>query len=323
MSRRFYWTLLSLILVAGGCATNESRSPSGSVTLADAAKELGVTIRPTGHPQDRLLMHPDGGAFYVMAGKPYYRFRGDSRPVSGGSITVAGNDLLLPRETVDAMARDLAPIAAAAGPTPRPVPTLEPPSDARPLTRRRDLNGVSIVVDPGHGGKDPGAVAGATLEKTVALAVSRRVMRLLEERGARVLPTRTSDTYPSLDERVALANSKRADLFVSIHANAATSQRVRGVEVLYQGSGARGRLSRGLAEAVVAAVVTETRAHNRRAKEDVRNLRVLRATSMPAVLVEVGFLTHAEERRLLVDPAYQDRLARGIVSGIEHWVVRM
>ena len=142
---------------------------------------------------------------------------------------------------------------------------------------------------------------------------------MLRAAGATVIPTRTQDSYPSLDARAELANARRADLFLSIHANAASRRSAQGVLALFRADGARGRRSGTLARAIVEGIVSRTQAQNRRAPVDQRGLRVLRKTRMPAVLIEIGFLTNASERRRLTQSAYQDRIARGIVDGVLNW----
>ena len=320
-------TVLGLLLVLGACTTgSEPVSRDGVQPLSDVARSLGMTVKPTGFAEDWMLTDAQGRSFYVMAGRPYYRFRGEDRPVVGGDIRVARGDLLVPEETVAAMRRDLsgaepAPYVPKATPKPRVVAKPKPAPRKTPPRPRR-LNGLKIVIDPGHGGKDPGAIFAGVSEKQVTLPISRKVIAKLEKLGVQAITTRSGDTYPSLDARASLANRRRADLFISIHANSAPRRSARGVEILYRADGARGRKSRALATAVVDAIVSRTHSYNRRARADSRGLRVLKSTRMPAILVEVGFLTNTGDRRKLVTSRYQDKVAQGIVDGIVNYLSR-
>ena len=118
-----------------------------------------------------------------------------------------------------------------------PLPVGHGGSSAAPPRPRR-LNGLKVVIDPGHGGKDPGAIFAGVSEKQVTLPISRKVIAKLEKLGVQAITTRSGDTYPSLDARASLANRRRADLFISIHANSAPRRSARGVEILYRADGA-------------------------------------------------------------------------------------
>ena len=311
-------TGLSILFLLGACthAERTTINSDGLRPLREVARSLEMTVKPTGFPKDRLLVDRDGRSFYVMAGKSYYRFMGDRRQFPGAAgIRVAGKDLLIPNEMVVAMKRDLHG-ASVAAPTPAPTPT--PARESAPKTR--SLKGLKIVIDAGHGGKDPGAVQGGVYEKNVVLPIARRTIHELKSLGVEAIATRTGDTYPSLDARVALANRRRADLFLSIHADSASRRSASGVGAFFRADGARGRQSRKLAVAVVDGIMARTGANNRRARADSRGLRVLRNTRMPAALIEVGFLTNAAERRRLIDPGYQSQIAQGIVDGIKSYV---
>ena len=175
---------------------------------------------------------------------------------------------------------------------------------------------IGVVFPQTEIGTDPGAIYGGIHEKAVVLAVALATIRKLKALGVQAIPTRTSDTRPSLDARASLANRRKADLFISIHADSASRRSASGGGAFFRADGARGRQSRKLAVAVVDGIVTRTDASNRRARADSRGLRVLRKTHMPAILLEIGFLTNAAERRRLVDARYQERVAQGIVDGI-------
>lgn len=170
----------------------------------------------------------------------------------------------------------------------------------------------TVVLDPGHGGTATGAAYGGVAEKTVNLAVTLKVERLLTQAGLHVILTRSTDQDIGLYDRAALANRAEADLFLSIHANASdTNLQAQGASTYsYPGSVAGAALAAALQRAVLAATgAGDMGLHT-------ANFVVLRETSMPAALVELGFLSTPAERLKLTDPAYQDKLARGVAQGV-------
>lgn len=175
-----------------------------------------------------------------------------------------------------------------------------------------DLSGRTVVLDPGHGGKASGAAYEGVLEKEIDLAVTLRVKKLLEERGCRVILTREEDRDVDLYRRCAIANQAGAEVFVSIHANAAVNApNFQGSYTYYHPDSAAGAELAGMIQArMVAAAGSVDRGIQS------ENFVVVRETKMPAALVETGFMTCHEELERLTDPAYQDRLARGIAAGI-------
>ncbi|MDF1527467.1 MAG: N-acetylmuramoyl-L-alanine amidase, partial [bacterium] len=111
-----------------------------------------------------------------------------------------------------------------------------PGSEVLPLSQQLGLKVKRIVLDPGHGGRDPGAVGPKGLkEKDVVLSLAKRIKSALEARGYEVLMTRDSDVYVKLEDRAIFANNSRADLFVSIHTNASKNRAVRGIETYFLG----------------------------------------------------------------------------------------
>lgn len=176
---------------------------------------------------------------------------------------------------------------------------------------------VVVVLDPGHGGPDPGAVGiGGLSEIDIVDPVANRVAELLRESGVEPILTRTGNYDLDLDPRVDLANRIQANLFVSIHANAISMSRpdVNGIETYYYQSGDR------LAETIHASLIDATGSNDR----GVRTARfyVLRYTDMPAVLLELGFVTGDQDAPRLRNPDYQETLARSIARGILEYVDR-
>lgn len=240
------------------------------------------------------------------------------------AVAKPGDDLLLPESVFDFVARrfgrsDLVRKKSAAKYELEP---LTPATEAKKPEKAvgAALAGWTVCIDAGHGGKDPGAIANGVTEKEVCLAVALRLQKLCEAAGAKVHMTRTTDTYPDLDARCELANSKRCDLFISIHCNIApNSDDVSGCEAYYSDES---ESSRRLAVAIVHAVVTQTGVADRGARKDTRGLRVLTKTAMPATLVELGFLSNPAEARKLNSPAMQDKMAKALFDGLVNYTSR-
>ena len=214
---------------------------------------------------------------------------------------------------------------------------------------------VAVVVDPGHGGGDTGAVSQGVVEKDLNLDVGRRVAQTLSARGVKVRLTREDDHFITLEERVRAGNSQPGAVFVSIHFNDASGDgrvamnRASGIETFYSenkamsasaggwmwaslfGAGAKvdpmaarevelwsAREGASLARSILGGLVGSTRGGYRGIKE--RSLYVTRRVRGPAVLVEGGFVSHPAEARLLGDPAYRQKLADAIADGIVQYL---
>lgn len=180
---------------------------------------------------------------------------------------------------------------------------------AAPVTALAGRSGTVVVIDPGHGGIENGAVWAGVREKNVNMAIARRVESILRSRGYSTVMTRRGDATVSLDYRAAVANYYRRSVLVSIHCNSDRYQNGRGIETFYCG-GAGKRLARNIHRILDA----RTSAPNRGIKSC--RFRVLRKTRGPSALVECGFLSSRSERNLLCQPAYQQRIAGAIADGI-------
>lgn len=173
-----------------------------------------------------------------------------------------------------------------------------------------------VVIDPGHGGRDPGAVGiGGIREKDIVLDISHKVAQYLQQQGVQVIMTRTDDREIDLAPRVSIAARARANAFVSIHANAISMSRpdVNGFETYF----APGRSSR-LASAIQNSVLSSINIRDR----GVRTARfyVIRNTSMDSALVETGFVTGAEDAANFQNPAWRSRMAEAIGRGIMQYL---
>ena len=192
----------------------------------------------------------------------------------------------------------------------------QPLGGALPKPRGRRV----VVIDPGHGGRDPGAIGINGLRETnVVLPISLDVSRILQRQGVTVYLTRTDEREIDLAPRVSLAERVRADVFVSIHANAISMSRpdVNGLETYYApGSSAGKRLAQTIHSSVLGGVNIGSRG--------VRSARfyVIRRTSMPAALVETGFVTGAIDNPKLANPAFRRQMAEAIARGILQYLSR-
>ena len=182
-------------------------------------------------------------------------------------------------------------------------------------------NKFSVVIDPGHGGPDPGAIGiGGIRESDVVLEVSKIVKKLLSEKGVKVRLTRKNEVDLDLSPRVSFANNTDADIFVSIHANASRGKRrdINGLETFYY-RGWRGRL---LAKKIQKQILIVSPGSPDRGVKQGR-FYVIKNTSMPAVLVEIGFLTGRLDSRRLEKTTHRRRLAFAIAKGILEYLSRV
>jgi N-acetylmuramoyl-L-alanine amidase len=171
-----------------------------------------------------------------------------------------------------------------------------------------------VVIDPGHGGPDPGAIGIDGLRETdVVLDVGLQVAQLLQARGVVVLLTRTTEVDVDLPPRVALANGSGADLFVSLHANALTMERpdVNGIETFFFEGGRSSYLARIMQDRLLA---VSPGTPDRGARPG--RFFVIRRTVMPSVLAEMGFVTGEIDAPRLADPSFRRRLAEAVAGAI-------
>uniref|UniRef100_UPI00403F3482 N-acetylmuramoyl-L-alanine amidase n=1 Tax=Anoxybacillus sp. FSL W8-1294 TaxID=2954655 RepID=UPI00403F3482 len=177
------------------------------------------------------------------------------------------------------------------------------------------VKGRIIVVDAGHGGKDTGAMSGGANEKTVVLGVAKWLKEKLEKAGATVVMTRETDVYPTLQDRVDMAKDNYAEMFVSIHTNSATNTSAKGAEVYYDSStNPNAEESKKLAQYIQEEIVRMANMVDRGVKNN--RLYVLRNNSVTSVLVELGFISNAEDRAKLTSAEYQNIYAEAIYQGI-------
>ncbi|MBE7024517.1 MAG: hypothetical protein E7408_00475 [Ruminococcaceae bacterium] len=201
------------------------------------------------------------------------------------------------------------------------------PAEAEEVAEK---DGALIVIDPGHGSPDGGAVGTNTgvLEKDLNLSISKRLAEKLTAEGETVLLTREEDRglyteesasirakkQEDMKKRVALANTDGSVCLVSIHMNHFTDARYSGPQIFYPTGSEE---SKRLAEAIRLAILRTVGPHCTRETKPTSDLFLLRKAEVPAVIVECGFLSNAEEEALLVDSAYQETIAAAICEGIK------
>jgi N-acetylmuramoyl-L-alanine amidase len=246
-----------------------------------------------------------------------------------------------------------------APPAPRPPASVKPrpaKGPANSMARQLGLSVKKVVIDPGHGGKDGGAAAGGIKEKDIVLSVALSLKSKIETMlGLEVILTRTTDKFVTLDRRTKIANDQKADLFISLHVNANDLPKVEGLEtyilnftddpeamkvaarensgsgkpmaelrdlVLKIATNTRVAESRVLAKAVHAGAMASIRKSRKTRDLGVKEAAflVLANVEVPAILIEMGFITNAAEAKLLTTSAYQDRITDGIVDGLKAYL---
>lgn len=167
-----------------------------------------------------------------------------------------------------------------------------------------------VHLDYGHGGHDPGAIGHGLKEKDIVLNIGQKVTKILEEHKVKVTHSRSTDTFVDLAERGRIANRHKADIFVSLHCNSFSSLTAQGIEVYsYPNSGAGKLLAKNILDSIVKGKLYTK---NRGLKTN--NFAVLRHSSMPACLVEFGFISNLEDVAILTNK--QDELALAVAKGI-------
>lgn len=264
------------------------RENSTSVTLADRDNVVTIYGDPSGQAYVNGAPVGPSGGFVRLAGEMY-------APVD----TEMHLRLALESSPTRAVSRDVSP----------------EPETRTPVPERFRVRTGRIIVDAGHGGKDPGAIAVNRLhEKDVNLDVARTLARELKTSGHHVSLTRRDDRFIELDERVAIGNRSVADLFVSIHADAAQNPSAVGFTLYVSRRASAGSLA---AAEAIRRQLRRTGVPDRGVRR--ADFRVLKGARGPSVLVELGFLSNAGEARMLARKSYRDTLAAAIRRGIDDY----
>lgn len=299
------------ILAAAGCQTPSQRT-AGRPYLADEelisihylAGRLGMTVSQETSEKivlnnaiNTVAIYPKLDQIYVN--NDYLGSVGRIKKIDG---------LIHIRSSVEAEIKGKITVPAAEKST-QYVPKYQPP-----VKSTWEPTGKTIVIDPGHGGKDPGAISiHGFYEKTVNLSVALQVAQILRNKGHKVIMTRDSDVFIELEERAAIANRSRANIFVSIHADSCATSSKNGftIYVARNGSTASTRLADAIDNCMAQSKTGISSNSVRKA-----DYRVLTHTRCPAVLIELGYLSNYWEAKQLRDVAMQKRLANAIADGI-------
>jgi len=191
------------------------------------------------------------------------------------------------------------------------VLTLKSPIQVQPT--KQNLNKHTVVIDAGHGGSDPGAMRNNVLEKKITLEIAQLVAKDLQAQGATVYMTRKDDTFVSLSDRVTISNEKKPDLFVSIHINASENETVHGIETHYYKDD-----SLDFAKQIHKSIMSKIDEKNRGVIKS--RFYVVRHTTAPSVLLELGFISNEQERELMQTKKRQEAFAEAITEGIINYL---
>jgi len=305
MTSRLTLTLLlaTVALAIAGCGGPSSGSADDglisekqTISISELAGLLGLRVSETAGTHVTLKNSTNTVMLFTYTtGKVYV----NARPLGEvGMVNRRGGQIYVPRSLVSQIRSAMR-------------------TSVRPSVPTRRSSGC-VVIDAGHGGKDPGATSCLGFyEKTVNLAVAGKVASLLKQRGVRAVMTRSNDTFIELEGRAAIANRYNADLFVSIHADSAPSSSTRGFTMYVARSASWSSLR---AASAIAKSMARTGLSSRGTQR--ANFRVLVHTQGPAVLIELGYLSNSSEARLLRDSSFQNRLAQAIASGISNFLAR-
>ncbi|MDU5766044.1 MAG: GBS Bsp-like repeat-containing protein [Streptococcus salivarius] len=265
--------------------------------------------------QDDLVWHnatkQDGGSYKVTISASQHKWNSGKYIVHGYIVDASGKNIGFGATSADVVA---------------------PKKIGSASRGNYDVLNKVVYLDAGHGGYDPGASYFGISEKSLTLAIQSRVKAKLEAEGYQVVTTRTSDTYVDLTDRSRAANASESDIFVSIHINASGSSATQGIETYYyqpyaeypsrinatyHANPTRLNMSDTLANAIQSSLINATGAQNQGVKR--QTFAVLRETTAPAVLLELGFLSNPQEAARLNTSAYQETLANAIVAGIKRY----
>ena len=301
-------------------ANNDKNRGTFDVVITNLTNPGGITgvvipVWSDQNGQDDLVWHnatkQDDGSYKVTISASQHKWNSGKYIVHGYIVDASGKNIGFGATSVDVVA---------------------PKKIGSASRGNYDVLNKVVYLDAGHGGYDPGASYFGISEKSLTLAIQSRVKAKLEAEGYQVVTTRTSDTYVDLTDRSRAANASESDIFVSIHINASGSSAAQGIETYYyqpyaeypsrinaayHANPTRLSMSDTLANAIQSSLINATGAQNQGVKR--RTFAVLRETTAPAVLLELGFLSNPQEAARLNTSAYQETLANAIVAGIKRY----
>jgi N-acetylmuramoyl-L-alanine amidase len=322
---------------------------------------IDVRGRRQSGPKTANARTTEGGTEPQIPARPVDGLAAPEAPGSGQGASASGSAIAINGvDRIPATAASPVPSAASAqtaAATPPPQPPVANRAGSYSLARQLGLGARRIVIDAGHGGHDPGTIGhGGLEEKDLVLDVALRLAKLVrQELGAEVVLTRSTDVFVPLEERTAIANSREADLFLSIHANSSGSSSARGIETYFlnfartphaEAVAARENAisaatlkdlqnlvkaitlnskieeSRDFAAAVQEGMVAGVRSLHPVPDRGVHTapFYVLIGANMPAVLAEIAFVSNPEEEKRLKTPAYRQLIARSLLGGVRSYL---
>jgi N-acetylmuramoyl-L-alanine amidase len=305
-----------VIFTAAGCQ-QAAKQTSGKSSLAGEqmvniyylAGKLGMTVSLTSKEKNTfndgintvtILTKQD----QVFVNNNYLAPLGKTKKINDMLHVSSGLEQLIATELVKTGIKPILPVL------PKKV---KPAEKTRPV-----ISGKTIVIDAGHGGKDPGATSSYGYEeKTVNLNVALQIAQILRDKGLRVIMTRNGDEFIELEERAAIANRNRADIFISIHADSCATSSKNGFTLYVERSSSSASTS--LANAIDRRMAQTGISSNGVSKAD---YRVLTHTGCPAVLIELGYLSNYWEAKQLINKDIQKKLAYAITDGITDYITR-
>lgn len=297
-----FTVLTCLTLAIAGCQGPQKRptpkivAGQNTITIEELALRLGLRIEQ----RDKSFVSMKNAAnTVILFTHTDGRFFVNGKPMGTvGTVTESGGVIRVSSSLLDQIR-----------------PHLRTAAPEKPTVTPRKTKGV-VIIDAGHGGRDPGTTSATGMnEKDVNLRVAAKVARLLEQRGIGVVMTRWQDEYIEKDERAAIGNRRKAELFVSIHADSAPSSSAQGFTI-YVAAGASAESYR--AAHAINQAIEKTGQNNRGIREE--DYRVLMQSKGPAVLIELGYLSNAQEAARLSDDRFRDRLAQAIADGIQTYL---
>jgi N-acetylmuramoyl-L-alanine amidase len=330
------------------------------VFFLDNPTRLVIDVRGQAGPSPQVAQAPPSIPTRRVNGMVPSDATGESTPRPAAPITIAGVDRLpgsSPAPPAPSVRAQAPPPVATSVPAPAPEPPATNRAGSYSLARQLGLGVRRIVIDAGHGGHDPGTIGrGGLQEKELVLDVALRLERLVrQELSADVILTRATDVFIPLEERTAIANSRGADLFLSVHANSSRNASAGGIETYFlnfaQDPHAEAVAARenaispatlkdlqNLVKAITlnskidesrdfAAAVQEHMVAGVRRQHGVRDrgvhtapFYVLIGANMPAVLAEIAFVSNPEDEKRLKTGEYREVVARSLLSGVKSYL---
>jgi len=305
-----------VIFAAAGCQQPVKRAATGPllaneqpVNIYYLAGRLGMTVSGA---DDKKIVFNDAKNTVAIYPKNDQVYVNDNYLAPLGR-TKKINDMLHVRSSLEQQIRselvktEIKPV----------LPVL--PKKVKPAEKTRPVvSGKTIVIDAGHGGKDPGATSSYGYEeKIVNLDVATQIAQILKDRGLRVIMTRNNDEFIELEERANIANRNKADIFISIHADSSAKSNTNGFTIYVEQSSSWASTS--LANAIDNRMAQTGINSNGVRKAD---YRVLTHTGCPAVLIELGYLSNYWEAKQLKNKDMQRQLAQAITDGITDYITK-